>query len=94
MGIQKYLDASTCYITEEDDKKIKHPEFPYSVIEYDFGYFIFCGAHHEEMEEELADFGMSYAFIKLMLYANREDCWYLRLDCDGDNTLPFRKFEW
>lgn len=95
MSIEKYMDASTCYITQEDDYKIKAWNFPRFVIPYDEGYFIHVPKeYYEDSFTVLEQFGMSPEFINLLKYAVKEGCWFLRLDCDGDNSYDFPKFDW
>ena len=94
MSVHKFMDTSTCYITLEDNDKLYEEDFPFTVISYDQGFFIYCGASPFEIKEECSAFGMSPEFIALLQYAHDQDCWFIRIDADGDSSLNFPKFTW
>jgi hypothetical protein len=107
MSVRTYLELSTAHITERDAQILEqgitdefisgqHLIFPRICLKDDFGYFIsVAGVESSEgIIEEYRRAGMSEEFINLVLKADHEGHWYLRLDCDAeiDETLP--KFDW
>ena len=94
MAIEKYMDVSTCYITEQDDAKLGYSNPPIPVYEYEYGYFVHCSGFYGDTEQECREFGMSDDFINLMKYAYSQGCGFVKLDADGDDTLTFPKHDW
>jgi hypothetical protein len=98
MSIEKYMDASTCFITENDNALLEECSMftcPITVYGYDYGCFVIIDPELEEgFDEEMREFGFSAEFIELVKFAQRQDCGFLRLDCDGDDSYDFPKFVW
>ena len=92
MSFHKYMDASTRYITKEDNAILEADvDCPVSLYEYEYGYFVHTGGF---TDKEVKEAGFSDEFLALLTYAADNDCWFLRLDADGDDTLDFPTFEW
>ena len=94
MSIEKYMDASTCYITEKDSKLLLTFDFPFVVYEYESGYFVHTFHHSETLEKLGRAYGLSEDFIALLLFAHDKDCTFIKLDCDGDDSYNFTKHNW
>jgi len=92
MGVEKFLDASTAYITYEDSLKLLDDPigFPTRVTSHDFGWWINvlpieCLEEDGKLQQMKHD-GYSDAFINLIKFAARNSCWWINLDCDGDDV--------
>lgn len=107
--IQNIFEASTCHITEKDDKLIARTvkSFdsglpPYTNIiayEYREGYFIYTfqveeGEHLQETYKTLKEEGYSDEFLSLMKVARENGCKFLQLDADGHIHDDLHKFDW
>ncbi len=92
--IAKIFDASTSHVLPRDiDLAIKHLiSYP-----YDCGVFVHIPYGDEEMfkdfVEKAAGKGCSDAFINLTKKAKADECWFLRLDADGDIIAGTRTFD-
>lgn len=88
MGVEKFLDASTGYITYEDSLKLlEDPEsFPTRVIPHEYGWWINVSLENEFEEKVLLmlDYGYSEPFANLMRLAHKHSCCWINLDCDGE----------
>lgn len=98
MGVEKFLDASTGHITYEDSLKLlEDPSaFPSRVIVHDYGWWINIKGKEFEDEVILAmrTRGYSEAFVRLMRLAYTQECWWINLDCDGDDIDGLEIIEW
>ena len=90
--INKYLDASTGYITKKDSEKLNDSSFVHA-IPYAYSWWIYVENTDSNFWGEDCD--MSDSFIKLVWYALNNDCTWIKLDCDGDDTIDELEFnEW
>jgi hypothetical protein len=102
MSVEKFLDAGTSYITYEDSLKLlADPDnFPTRVITHEYGWIIHVPPWDylkEEDNDELVqmlDKGYSHAFVILMVYASKRDCWWINLDSDGGDVEGLPQHEW
>lgn len=102
MSVQKFLDARTSYITYEDSLKLlANPDnFPTRVISHEYGWIIHVPPWNDLREEDddvleqMLVAGYSQAFVTLMVYASKRDCWWINLDCDGEEVEGLLKHEW
>jgi hypothetical protein len=98
--ITKNFDCSTGHITAKDNKllkkAVKDPEAPIIVYEYPEGYFVYVPTSKDELAEvpAIKTYGLSDAFINLLLEAARLDCKYLQLDADAMEYENLPTFEW
>ena len=102
MDIFKYADVSTKHITAKDndilDRLKRSDNFPMTVANYEYGYFIAL----PELEtfrkygekDRLIEHGMSEAFCHLIEMAIKKKCTILRLDRDGWDCKGLKEFEW
>lgn len=91
MGVEKFLGAGTSHITYEDSLKLLNdPEsFPTRVISHEYGWWIKVLLEKEfETEVILVMFahGYSESFANLMRLAHQQKCWWVNLDCDGEDV--------
>lgn len=93
-NIHKFLDISTGYMTEMDYDLTASYDFPRTCYNYPEGCFLHCGGFDTEDAEELLAYGMSKQFVDILLYANRQGCWFVRFDCDGADCDKFLREEW
>ncbi len=100
MSQHSYLDASTAYITAEDDRRLREivatgdeSAYPLRVIGHAYGYWV-----HDATDEGARDgreaLLLSDAFWTLMDEAHRRGCQWVNLDRDGDDDLTLPKHEW
>lgn len=99
MGIEKFVDASTEYITYEDSLKLlEDPEaFPSRVITHEFGWWINVPEVKlldEDWIQRMKCEGYSDRFINLIKMASENDCWWINLDCDGTNVDGLEPIAW
>lgn len=98
MGVEKFLDASTGYITYADSRKLlEAPEdFPSLVISHEYGWWIHVGGKRDlpEMFQRMRADGFSEAFIMLIKKASNWGCWWINLDCDGFEVEGLEVIEW
>ena len=96
MGIEKFLDASTGYITYEDSLKLlDDPEaFTTRVIPHEYGWWISTASIEPYNLEQMKQDGYSEAFIRLMKMAAKNDCWWINLDADGEDVEGLEQNEW
>jgi negative regulator of genetic competence, sporulation and motility len=92
--ISKILGASTAHITKTEDEYFQEESFvdipKCYVYKMETGYFISVmpDEFHEDME------GWSEGLIKLLEYARKNDCSYIRLDPDEDIIEGIPVYEW
>jgi hypothetical protein len=99
MGVEKFLDAATAYITYEDSVKLLDDPvaFPSRVIPHEFGWWINV-PEVKLLEEDLiqpmkcADY--SVRFINMIKMASKNGCWWINLDCDGGYVEGLEYNEW
>jgi hypothetical protein len=104
MSVHTYLDASTSYITAEDDRRLTEiaangeTSSPLRVIAHAYGYWILEHAHEQDSDDarrqRRADVAMSEAFWRLMNEARERGCTWVNLDSDGDDDLELPTHEW
>lgn len=106
MAIYRYLDVSTCHVTEQDMRLLAlegnsaamlQPIFSYP---YPEGAFI-TGPDFTDLGEasrvdaECRAFGYSASFIKVLVLARLRECRMIRLDADGDDwDLTLDRHDW
>ena len=100
MGVEKFLDAGTFYITYEDSVKLLDDPvgFPTRVIPHDYGWWINvprieCLEEDGDLQQMKHD-GYSDAFIRLMKMAAEHNCWWINLDSDGEDVEGLEQIEW
>jgi hypothetical protein len=106
--IVKVFEASSCHITQQDDKLLKRDDLSALAV-YDikagkvrYGYLIYTGLEDNNAVEELKDFtkeaiakdGYSTALINLLELAKKNGCKFLQLDCDGVEYEDLPRFNW
>ena len=90
MGAEKFLDASTGYITDEDRLKLLDDPtaFPTRVIPHEFGWWINVPSieylEEDDKLHQIKQCGYSDLFVNLIKFAAKHDCWCINLDCDGE----------
>lgn len=108
--VYKIADISTIHITEKDGELIGRKDAPFRIGEVDSiipgggspGVFFYVPKNNlgcpkadcDDIEERLAAFGFSHAFVEIMQSLRKQGIPYVRFDCDGaiiDNT---QHFEW
>ena len=100
MKVDFFLDASTGYITYEDSLKLldAHEAFPTRVIPREYGWWINVNCFELSGEEgkfqELKEDGYSDAFINLIKLASKNGCWWINLDCAGEEVDGLEQNEW
>lgn len=107
--IVKVFEASTCHITEEDDKLLRQDgQSELSVYdikggEVQYGYLIYTGLDNGTSVDEqnpsftkdsLKTAGFSDALVNLLSLAKKSGCKFLQLDCDGVEYEDLPKFNW
>lgn len=100
MSINKFLDLSTAYITEEDSHKLheKRISLPH-VITHKYGYFVHVTLDKAEAANtvlQLTKDGFSKAFIDLYQYAVENECWWINFDmiAEQEEDGRFPVFDW
>jgi hypothetical protein len=96
MGVEKFLGASTGYITYEDSLKLLDaPEaFPSRVLPHEYGWWISTASIDSYRLEQMKQDGYSEAFICLVKMAAGNDCWWINLDADGEDVEGLEQIEW
>lgn len=100
MGVQRFLDASTGYITYEDSLALSRgpASFPTRVIPHEYGWWINVPCleflEEEGKFQELKKDGFSDAFICLIKLASKSGCWWINLDCDGGEVDGLEQNKW
>lgn len=101
--INQFLDLSTKYMTREDSKKlavaeIEGVEFSKPrVIPHEYGWFVNVQPDQEifdEHVESLKKLGFSAAFIDVLTFARKHECWWINFDQDGEDEEGLPTFEW
>ena len=95
MAVHKFLDLSTVHITRTDAEILDEADC-HDLIVYptgEFGWFIHAPSDEStwlEVRKRALRAGLSSVFVALLEKARAENCWFLRLDRDGDEdpTLP------
>ena len=102
MGLEKFLDASTGYITYEDSEMLMAyaDSVPARVIRHNYGWFISicslsrCPEHRAFVLKTMREYGYSQSFIDLLKHAAQNDCWWINLDRDGEDVDELEQNEW
>ena len=88
MAVQKFLDASISHISISDRTLLccREDKFPTRVIPHDHGWWV-----NVPEKKELSEYvvrmclqGFSSSFVRLLVAASDCDCWWIKLDTDGD----------
>lgn len=81
MSIEKYLDVSTCHITQKDSELLPNDiGLPIRVVLDEYGFFV---SVLKDGIDELKDHGFSDDFINVQKHALLNKCTYINLDRDG-----------
>ena len=87
MAIQKYLDASTAQLSDEDVLLLnsEHYKFPARVIAHEYGWWISVPDQEiiSDRTIQMKKDGCSSPFVKLFLIASNAGCWWINLDMDA-----------
>lgn len=107
MAVQKFLDASTRHITQQDNtlllglrgdtSTLDGSLFPIRVIPHTYGWWVNVTSEPGELDEyirELTAAGMSEAFCTLLRYARERECWWINLDRDAEELDDLPTFDW
>ena len=99
MGVEKFLDASTGYITCADSLKLLEApdDFPGRVIPHKFGWWISVlleNTFEEEVIVAMRETGYSENFAGLMRLAHENNCWWINLDSDGGYVDGLESLNW
>ena len=91
--ISRMITISTSHITKETAKNLNSYEFytldmPISVFDYDYGWFIFVPKHCRNFNNIPDD------LRKCAEFAIKNDCEWLRLDCDGIEVDELERYDW
>ena len=95
--IVKCFEACTSHISKEDDKLLKRDDCPVSCYNYEYGCLVYTGypdEHSEYSAETLKKAGFTEAFANLVVLAQKSECKFLQLDCDGVEYEDLPTFSW
>ena len=98
-GVCNYLDCSTTHITEEDDKFLTNYGEPFDgdliIYPNEYGYWLhLMGMHENPKEFALITARLSDSLQAVFLKAKKEDCIWVKLDCDGFEHDDLPKYDW
>lgn len=92
-GVFTFMDCSTSHVTPHDLDLLCTSEV---LLNYPYreGHWVYCaGDYFQEMMKEARASGFSEGIIKALEKANREGCWWLRLDADGIEFASLFNYE-
>jgi hypothetical protein len=91
----KCLDISTGHISEDDSRFLKqaekNPFQPLIVYHYEEGCFVYIP---KDNFEELATFGYSDQFVRILIRGKKLGCKYVQFDRDGTTYADLTTFSW
>jgi len=99
MEIERSLVVSTAHITKADNIKLEIESSTNSapslvVYRYEFGFLIYTGSPIDELIDKDVHERYSHALSNLLRLAKRENCQYLKLDCDAQIYPDLEVFNW
>jgi len=92
-AVWKYLDVSTSHVTPDDCDLLDRDELPLVVLPFDEGYWILVPIE-EGFEDELLGAGGSRYLIDVLERAADLDCYWVKLDRDGNEYEDLRTYNW
>lgn len=91
--IYKVLDLSTAHVSKATANRMDVEDVEITVYPIgEFGWLVSTGCHTDLAEDELAR--MPADLVRVLEYAARQDCVYVRFDRDGDTVDALPKWEW
>lgn len=102
MTIARFLDLGTRYITATDaallDQRSTDGGSTCLIIRrHDYGWFIHVPLEPAELATlavALRANGYSNAFVGVLSYASKHECWWVNLDADGEDETDLPTFDW
>ena len=99
MEIERSLVVSTAHISADDNEKLANEAemntTPSLVVyRYEFGFLIYTGSPIDELIDKDVQERYSDALSNLLRLAKRENCQYLKLDCDAQTYPDLEVFDW
>ena len=94
--IEKHMVFSTAHITEGDSETLEFEATTNTVpvlgvYRYEYGFYIYISP---EKEDDMILEHYSKHFLNLIKIAEKHDCKYLKLDCDGQIFNNLKTFDW
>lgn len=86
MSVYKFLEISTIHIPAPTVPESKLIE-PYVIAEYNEGYFLYVPTTDEYNN-------CPSWLVSIFEKAVENDCYHIRIDCDGDDHDDLIKFDW
>lgn len=102
MAVYRYLDVSTCHVTQKDMELLlvqgeRSDGLNVLAYPYDYGAFIPLSSDPDlvaEFEERARERGYSESFFKLIQYARDNELRMVNLDADGDEIEGLDTHDW
>jgi len=99
MEIERSLVVSTAHISADDNEKLANEAemntTPSLVVyTYQYGFLIYTGSPIDELIDENVQIRYSEALSNLLRLAKRENCQYLKIDCDAQIYPDLEVFDW
>jgi hypothetical protein len=100
--IARFLDLGTRYITAIDatllDQRGTDCDMTDLIVRrHDYGWFVRVPLEPDELAAlavALKANGYSDAFVGVLSYASKHECWWVNLDADGEDEADLPTFDW
>ena len=92
----KFLDCSTGHVTERDMGLLAKDDCQLVTYQFEYGTWVHVlqDKPYGFTPKTLKALGFSDGFIKVYLAAREADCWFIKLDSDGETYEQFEHFDW
>ena len=98
LEFEKTIVVSTAHISQKDNELLKieaeHIGDLLVVYHYDYGFRIFTGTPIDELVTQEVINKYSSTFCALLRIAEKNNCDWLKLDCDGSLIEGLKRFYW
>ena len=92
-GVWKYIDVSTVHVTPDDCVLLDNDALPLVVYQYEEGYWILVPTEDGEIDDVMNAGGSVY-LTDILWRAFELDCYWVKLDRDGNEYEDLRTHNW
>lgn len=92
-GVWKYIDVSMIHVTRDDVVLLENDALPLVTLQYEEGFWILVPIE-EGSSDEIMEAGGSAYLIDVLDRAYELDCYWVKLDRDGNEYEDLRTYNW